>query len=92
VNTLRLNKNIIPLSEFRASLSPLIEKLNETRDPLLLTQHGKGVAMVVDVDEFEEMRERLEVLEDIEAVRGDIAQGRVYSQEEAKARLLSRLS
>ena len=48
--------------------------------------------MVVDVDEFEEMRERLEVLEDIEAVRGDIAQGRVYSQEEAKARLLSRLS
>lgn len=57
----------------------------------LAKQCSKEVAMVGDIGEFETMRKRLGVLEDIEAASEDISQDRVYSQEEAEARLLTRL-
>jgi prevent-host-death family protein len=34
-----------------------------TGRPLLITQHGRGVVVVIDVREFEAMRRRLEELE-----------------------------
>ena len=89
MNTIRLNQDIIPLSEFRASVASSIEHLKKTQRPALLTQHGKGVAVLLDVDEFEVMRERLEILEDVQAAREDITKGRVYSAEEVRERILS---
>ena len=61
------------------------------RRPLVLTQHGRGVAVLVDIHEFEAMRERMELLEDISVAEAQIAAGRVTPHEEAKARALAKL-
>ncbi len=74
---LRLDEDIRPLSEFRAGVAGFVRRVSETRRPLLLTQHGRGVAVLVDVREFEAMRERLALLEDVSAAEADIAAGRV---------------
>ena len=85
MEALKLNRDIVPLSEFRASIATSIERLRGSQRPLLLTQRGRGVAVVVDVDAFEVMRERLEVLQDIETARRQFVAGEVYSTDEAKA-------
>ena len=88
---LRLDEDIRPLSEFRAGVAGFVRRVSETRRPLLLTQHGRGVAVLVDVREFEAMRERLALLEDVSAAEADIAAGRVTPHDEARARLLESL-
>jgi PHD/YefM family antitoxin component YafN of YafNO toxin-antitoxin module len=49
------------------------------------------VAVLVDIHEFEAMRERLALLEDIAVAEEQVAAGRVTSNEEAKARVIGKL-
>jgi len=89
---LRLDEDIRQLSEFRAGVAGFVRRVSETRRPLLLTQHGRGVAVLVDVREFEAMRERLALLEDVSAAEADVAAGRLTAHEEAKAHVLEDLA
>jgi len=88
---LKLDEDIRPLSEFRAGVASFVKQVNETRRPMVLTQHGRGVAVLVDIHEFEAMRERMALLEDIALAEAQIAAGRVTPHEEAKARALKKL-
>jgi len=88
---LKLDEDIRPLSEFRAGVASFVKRVNDTRRPLVLTQHGRGVAVVVDIHEFEAMRERLSLLEDIARAEAQLAAGEGIPHEEAKARILKRI-
>ena len=88
---LKLDEDIRPLSEFRAGVASFVKQVNETGRPLVLTQRGRGVAVVLDIREFEAMRERLALLEDIAIARAQVAAGQVVPHEEAKARVLKKL-
>jgi antitoxin YefM len=88
---LKLDEDIRPLSEFRAGVAAFVRQVNETGRPLLLTQHGRGVVVVLDVREFEAMRERLALLEDISRAEAQLAAGEGIPHEEAKARVLKRI-
>lgn len=88
---LRLDEDIRPLSEFRSGVASFIKQVSDTRRPLVLTQHGRGVAVVVDIREFEAMREKLAILEDIQVSRAQIAAGEGIDHDEAKARVLDSL-
>ena len=89
---LKLDEDIRPLSEFRAGVAGFVRQVSETRRPLVLTQHGRGVAVLVDVREFEAMRERLALLEDIAAAEDEVAAGRLTAHDDAKARVLGTLA
>lgn len=91
MRALRLDQDILPLSEFRAGVASFIQQVNETGRPMLLTQRGRGVAVLLDVREFEAMRERLELLEDVLAAQQELGAGEGIAHEEAKARALRRL-
>jgi len=90
VRPLKFDEDIRPLSEFRAGVASFIKQVHDTRRPMVLTQRGRGVAVLVDIHEFEAMRERLALLEDIAAAEADIVAGRVMSHEEARSRALSK--
>jgi prevent-host-death family protein len=87
----RLDEDIRPLSEFRSGVASFIKQVNDTRRPLVLTQRGRGVAVVVDIREFEAMREKLETLEDIEVARAQFSSGEGIPHDEARDRVLDRL-
>lgn len=88
---LKLDEDIRPLSEFRAGVAGFVKQVSDTRRPMVLTQRGRGVAVLVDIREFEAMRERLSLLEDLAAAEADIAAGRVFEHDQAKARVLTKL-
>ena len=85
-------EDIRPLSEFRAGVSSCIQQVAETKRPLVITQHGKGVAVLSDVDEYETMQARLELLEDIYLAETQINEGRGISHDDAKAMVLKGIS
>ena len=87
----KLDEDIRPLSEFRAGVASFVKHVNETGRPMVLTQRGRGVAVLLDIREFEAMRERLALLEDIAAAEAQFAAGEGVPHDEAKARILKRL-
>ncbi|MDR3626460.1 MAG: type II toxin-antitoxin system Phd/YefM family antitoxin [Ignavibacteriaceae bacterium] len=74
------NDDIHPISDFRHKIAELIEKTKRTKRPILITQNGKGTAVLVDVANYEE----LELLADIAIGLKDIKEKKVISNEEAK--------
>jgi len=88
----RVDEDIRPLSEFRAGVAKFVKQIHETRRPMILTQRGRGVAVLVDVHEYEKMQERLELLEEVYRAEEQIANGDGVSHKDAKQRILSKLA
>lgn len=85
------SEDIRALSDFRAGVSSCIQHVTETKRPLVITQHGKGVAVLADVAEFEAMQSRLELLEEIYKAETQIDEGRGISHEDAKSLIMKGL-
>ena len=92
MKNIRPDKDIKPLSEFRANLGRLLEQVRESKRPLVLTKRGHSAAVVLDVEEYEELLEELEVLREIAQATRQLEEGEGVSQEDAREKLLSELS
>ncbi|CAQ79152.1 hypothetical protein VSAL_I1467 [Aliivibrio salmonicida LFI1238] len=58
---------------------------------LVITLRGKGVAVVLDVAEYEAMQEKIELLEEVQQAEAQIASGFGLSNEDARSKILRRL-
>ena len=87
-----LDKDIIPLSEFRANAAAFIKQVQATKRPMVITSHGKSAAVLLDVSEYEDLLERNEVLQDIHMAEQQLQEGKGISHKEAKNRILGSLS
>jgi len=85
---INLKEDVKPLSEFRSGVSSFIQQVTETKRPLLITQHGKGVAILTDVEEFENLTARLDLLENIYKAEAQINDGKGISHDDAKSIVL----
>lgn len=88
---LRINEDIRPLSEFRTGISSFLKQVSDTKRPLVITQRGKGVAVLLDANEYEAMQERIELLQDIQMSINQVEAGHVVEQKTAKAAVLKRI-
>ncbi len=86
-----IDQDIRPMSEFRSGVASFIKQVHETKRPLVITQHGKGVGVLLDVAEYEAMREKIELLEDIQTSTTQLNEGKGVDHKEAKKIVLSRL-
>ncbi len=89
---LRIDQDIKPLSEVRNGMATYIKQIHETKRPLIITQRGKSAAVLVDVQEFEMMQEKIELLSDIHSSLNQLEKGEGINHEEAKNMLLERIS
>jgi antitoxin YefM len=81
---LKIDQDIKPLSEVRTKIANFIKQVHDTKRPVIITQHGKGVAVLLDAHEYEKMRERLELLTDIHLSLNQLEKGEGIDHEEAK--------
>ena len=91
MSRIHFDKDIQPLSEFRAGVASFIKQINETRRPLVITQRGKGVAVVLDVAEYEAMQEKIELLEELRMAEAQLSSGAGVSNSDARAQVLARI-
>ena len=88
---MKISRDIRPLSEFRANAAAFVQQVRETRRPLVLTQHGKSAAVLLDVEEYERLLDRAELLEDIATAEDQVERGEVVEHAEARAEILRRM-
>ena len=87
-----LDQDIKPMSEFRAHTAACIQQVQKSKRPVVITQHGKSAAVLIDVSEFEAMSQRLELLEDIAQGESMIDEGKGIPHDKAKEMILQRIS
>lgn len=65
----------------------ILAELHKSKEPVLITEHGKPSAYLVDVDDFELMKSRMQILEGIARGERAVEEKRTYTQKEAKEKL-----
>jgi prevent-host-death family protein len=65
----------------------ILSELHESKEPILITEHGKPSAYLVDVDDYELLQYRMQILEGI--ARGETAalEGRTLSDSQARQKM-----
>jgi len=65
----------------------VLADLRDTGEPVLITEHGKPSAYLVDVASYEFTQDRMRILEGIARGERAIQENRTFSQAEAKRRM-----
>ena len=88
---LKIDQDIRPLSEVRTGIATFIKQVHDTKRPVIITQHGKGVAVLLDAHEYEAMQEKLELLTDVQISVNQLESGQGINHEDAKEKVLNRV-
>ncbi len=88
---IRLNQDIKPLSEFRANTTACIKQVHETKRPIVITQHGKSSAVLMDVNEYDSLIEQLELLQDVRLAEKQLSNDQGIPHESVKRQILKQL-
>ena len=87
---LKIDQDIRSLSEVRTGIANFIKQVHDTKRPVIITQHGKGVAVLLDAHEYEAMQEKLELLADVQISLNQLENGQGVAHEDAKETILKR--
>ncbi|MGH2372979.1 MAG: type II toxin-antitoxin system Phd/YefM family antitoxin [bacterium] len=87
----RPTEDIRPLADFRANLASVVRQVRRTKRPVILTQHGRSAAVLVDAAEYEALVERAELFEDVRVAEAEIKAGQGVAHPQAKAAVLRSL-
>jgi prevent-host-death family protein len=81
---------IKPISYLKANAADVLLELAETREPMIITQHGEAKAVIQDVASYEQTHETLALLKMLAMGKRQIEEGKVKPFEQAVAEIRSR--
>ena len=87
---MRYSTQVKPISYLKANAAEVLIKLNEEREPLVITQNGEAKAVIQDVASYEETQETLALLKLLALGTSEIEAGGVKPARDVIARLRAR--
>ena len=71
--------DIIPVSDLRQDAAAVLKKLQDSVDPLVVTQRGRAVAVIQSVDAYEKGQHERELLQLLAVGEKEIAEGKGHT-------------
>jgi len=65
-----LVQDVLPISELRLRAAQVIKKIQKTQRPLVITQYGRAVAVLLDVNQFQMLQDKMVEMEEQLASKG----------------------
>ena len=94
----RLDKDVVSYTECRQTLADCMQRTRRTHRPLVITQNGHAVSILLDISDFEDLwadnearREREELSRSVEISRAQFERGECVSHHDLMARLKKQL-
>ena len=81
MKSLQVAEDILPLGVFKARASQVLRKLREVQRPLVITQHGKPVAVLLTPEEFDRLAAYDRFLAAVQEGLADAEAGRVIADQ-----------
>ena len=88
---MQLSQSIKPISYVKAHASEVIRCIEETGNPLVITQNGEAKAVLMDVREYDEMRESMIMLKMLAVSSREVREGLTRDADEVLAGIASKL-
>ena len=79
---MNITSDIKPVTYLKSRAADLLNHINETHRPVIITQNGEPRAVLQDPKSYEDMRNAIGILKLISQGEADIRNGRVRSQED----------
>ena len=81
----------LPLSEVKAKLSGLVERVGNTDEEIVITKNGRPAAILVSPDEFESWKETVAIRSNASLMRDIKASAAVFKAKKARLYTLDEL-
>jgi prevent-host-death family protein len=75
------------VTTLKRQATKILSDLHDSKEPVLITEHGQPSAYLVDVDDYEMMQNRMSILEGIARGESAILEGRTFSNAQAKTKM-----
>jgi prevent-host-death family protein len=88
-----LSKDIRSLSDFKRNTSELLERMEESGEPIVLTVNGKAKLVVQDAASYQKLREAIDYSEAVKGIRRgmeEVRKGRTKPVRQAFAAIRKR--
>ncbi|HEY9804120.1 MAG TPA: type II toxin-antitoxin system Phd/YefM family antitoxin [Leptolyngbyaceae cyanobacterium] len=73
---INLSKDIHSLTEFKRNITEFLQRLKETKHPLVLTVNGKAELVVQDAESYQQLLEAAELVETLKGIKLGLEQMR----------------
>jgi prevent-host-death family protein len=80
---MRYSTQIKPISYVKSHAAELLDRINEEREPIVITQNGEARAVLVDVHSYEQSQESLALLQILALGKKQHLAGKVRSWSDA---------
>ena len=75
------------VTTLKRQATKILADLHDSKEPVLITEHGRPSAYLVDVQDYEMMQNRMEILDGLAKGETAIIENRIYTQAEAKDKM-----
>ena len=87
---MKLSSRIKPISYLKAHAAEIIRKLNEHREPLVITQNGEAKVVIQEIESYEQTQETMALLKILALGTCQIEGGKVQPAGDVVRRLRER--
>ncbi len=70
--------NIVPITDLRQDATTIVKRVATSREPLIITQRGRAVAVMVSMEAYEHSQHELELLRLLARGEKEIEAGKGY--------------
>jgi len=85
-----VSNDIIPIGEFKSSISKWLTSVRSTGHPLVITQNGRPAGVLLSPAEYDELIYKKMFIESVNKGLADVESGDIYSTEELRQELHKR--
>jgi prevent-host-death family protein len=90
MKNISISNDIIPIGEFKSSISKWINKTKNTGQPIIITQNGRPAAVMITPNDFDELQHSKLFVESVSRGISDAEAGNVFSTEQLQSELENR--
>jgi prevent-host-death family protein len=88
---MKMSEDIRPVTYLKSRTADLLDQVNETKRPVIITQNGEARGVLQDTESYESMKAAIALLKLMVQGEEDIRKGSLSAQEEVFNRLEKRL-
>ena len=80
------------VTTLKRQATKILSELHQSKEPVLITEHGQPSAYLVDFEDFESLKRRMRILEGIARGESAALEGKTLSHAKAKSKMKKWLS
>ena len=89
---MNLKDDIKPISYIKTNAADMLRRVNDTHNPIIITQNGEAKAVLLDTESYQSMKNSIGILKILSQSEKNIDENELYTQESVFSELDEKLS